>query len=233
MEQKKRKLRIRIILGVAAFVLLTGTAVVMILLGYTPGIYRPSVRPESGQVNPYWTHQLGPDFFTGMQGQQPFEMVLQQWGVNDLLALTTDTTTFNEFTVSSPNVVFNPDSVVLMATVSIKNVSSVLSITARPAIDPDGQLNLNVQSATLGVVPVLGLVRRIGQEVVDEYLVGQDEQAYAGIARCILNNEPFEPVVSVSDYTMRLKRLTIEEGKIRVLIEPVKETAGINGPKVP
>jgi hypothetical protein len=137
--------------------------------------------------------------------------------------------------VSSPNVVIHPDSLVVMATVEVKGISSVLTITALPVMDKDGRLNINVQSAKLGAVPVLGLLRRIGQQVADEYLTGSDEQAYAGVVNSVLNNEPFDPLVSVSDYTMRLKALTLEEGKIRLLIEPVKDkdTRGTRGSRVP
>ncbi len=235
MGQTKRKHKVRIILAVLGLVLLAITGVTMILLGTVPGMYRPFERPGSGQVSPYITHDMAPDFFTGMQEGRPFEMVFQQWGVNEMLALSTEPMTFGEFAVSSPNVVFYPDSLVLMATVQVKNVSSVLSITAQPVMDKDGRLNLNIGSAKLGAVPVLGLIRRIGQQAADEYLVGTDEQEFAGIVNSVLNNEPFDPLVSVSKYTMRLKALTLEEGKVKLLIEPVKDedVREVRGPKVP
>jgi hypothetical protein len=235
MGQAKRKYKIGIILAVLGLVLLAAAGVVMILLGYTPGIYQPFERPGSGQVSPYLTHNMGPGFFTGMQGDKPFEMVFQQWGVNEMLALMAETMIFGEFTVSSPTVVMNPGSLVVMATVQVKGISSVLSITARPVMDQEGRLNLNIQSATLGAVPVLGLIRRIGQEAARGYLTGSDEQAFAGVVNSVLNNEPFDPLVSVSQYTMRLKALTLEEGKVRLLIEPVKDkdVRRVGGPKVP
>jgi hypothetical protein len=235
MVQNINKRRFSIIWIISALVLLTTAGIVMILLGTVPGIYQPFARPGSGEVSPYLTHDMGPDFFTGMQGEEPFEMVFQQWGVNEMLALTTESMVYGEFTVSSPTVVFSPDSFVLMATVQVKTVSSVLTITARPVMDQDGLLNMNVQSATLGAIPVLGLIRRIGQQVADEYLVGTDEQEFAGIVNSVLNNEPFEPIVSVSEYNMRLKALTLEEGKVRLLIEPVKDkdVRGVGGSRVP
>jgi hypothetical protein len=233
MAENSKKRKFSVIWLVPALVLLTTAAVVMILLGYTPGIYQPYAIPPSGQVNPYLTHKLGPDFFTGMQSQQPFELVLEQRGVNEMLALTTDTMTFGDVTLSSPDVVFYSDSIVLMAVVKLKDISSVLSITAQPVMEKDGRLNLNIRSATLGAVPVMGLVRRIGRQIADEYLAGQDEKEFAGIANSVLDNKPFEPVISVSKYTMRLKTLTLENGKVTLLIEPVKDRLRISGPKVP
>jgi hypothetical protein len=233
MAESRKKRKFSVVWLVPALVVLTAVAVAMILLGYSPGVYQPYVRPGSGEVSPYLTHTMGPGFFTGMQGDKPFEMVFQQWGVNEMLALSTESMQFGEFTVSSPNVVLHPGSLVLMATVQIKTISSVLSITARPMMDKDGLLNLNIQSATLGAVPVLGLVRRIGQQAAQEYLAGTEEQEFAGIVNSVLNNEPFEPSMSVSQYNMRLKALTLEEGKVRLLIEPVKDRREIRGPKVP
>lgn len=235
MGKTKRKYKVRVILAVAGIAVLGIIGVVMILLGAVPGMYQPFVRPSSGQVSPYLTHDMGPGFFTGMQEGRPFEMVFQQWGVNEMLALATGTMTYGEFTVSSPTVVFNPDSLVLMATVQVKNVSSVLSITARPVIEQDGRLNLHIESARLGAMPVLSLLRTIGHKAINEYLVGTDEDVYAGLARNVLDNEPFEPVVSVSHYTMRLKALTLEEGKAKLLIEPVtdEDVREVRGTRVP
>jgi len=235
MGQAKRKYKIGVILGVLGLVLLAAAGVVMLLLGTVPGIYQPFVRPGSGEVSPYITHDLAPDFFTGMQEGRPFEMVFRQEGLNELLAFSVGSFPFGEFTLSAPSVVLTPDAFVLMATAQVKNVSSVLTITAKPAIEADGRLNLNITSAKLGAIPVLGIVRGIGRQIADEYLAGAEEQAYAGVVNGVLNNEPFEPLVSFSKYTMRVKALTLEEGKVRLLIEPVKDkdVREVRGPRVP
>jgi hypothetical protein len=156
------------------------------------------------------THDLGPGFFGGMQGDEPFEMVFQQWGVNEMLALTAESMTYGEFTVSSPTVVFSPDSVVLMATVQVKNISSVLTIMARPVMEQDGRLNpISGQPGWGCGAESYSRDRATGRRRVR---VGTEEQEFAGIVNSVLNNEPFEPILSVSQYNMRLKALTLEEG---------------------
>ncbi len=228
-----RKKFIRTVLTVSLFVLLTAVAVVMILLGHTPQIYQPPVVPPSGQVSPYLTHKLGPDFFASLQLEQPFELVLEQQGVNEIFASTAGVLALGEITLSRPVAVFYPDSVVLMAAVGLGGASSVLSITAQPAIDENGRLNLNIRSVTLGAIPVMSFARKIAQQYADQYLSADDGQEIVAIVNGILDNRPFEPVLTISKYTIRLRKLTLEAGRLTLLIEPVKKTGDIRGTHVP
>jgi len=228
-----RKKFIRTVLTVSLFVLLTAVAAVIILLGHTPQIYQPPVVPPSGQISPYLTHKLGPDFFASLQLEQPFELVLEQQGVNEIFASTTETVVFENMTLSRPVVVFYPDSVVLMAAVGLGGASSVLSITAQPAIDENGRLNLNIRSVTLGAIPVMSFARKIAQQYADQYLSADDGQEIVAIVNGILDNRPFEPVLTISKYTIRLRKLTLEAGRLTLLIEPVKKTGDIRGTHVP
>jgi len=223
----------KVVLFFAAMVLLAVTAVLMILLGHTPQIYQPPVVPPSGQVSPYLTHKLGPDFFASLQLEQPFELVLEQQGVNEIFASTAGVLSLGEITLSRPVAVFYPDSVVLMAAVGLGGASSVLSITAQPAIDENGRLNLNIRSVTLGAIPVMSFARKIAQQYADQYLSADDGQEIVAIVNGILDNRPFEPVLTISKYTIRLRKLTLEAGRLTLLIEPVKKTGDIRGTHVP
>ena len=223
----------KVVLFFAAMVLLAVTAVLMILLGHTPQIYQPPVVPPSGQISPYLTHKLGPDFFASLQLEQPFELVLEQQGVNEIFASTAGVLALGEITLSRPVAVFYPDSVVLMAAVGLGGASSVLSITAQPAIDENGRLNLNIRSVTLGAIPVMSFARKIAQQYADQYLSADDGQEIVAIVNGILDNRPFEPVLTISKYTIRLRKLTLEAGRLTLLIEPVKKTGDIRGTHVP
>jgi len=109
----------------------------------------------------------------------------------------------------------------------------VLSITAQPAMDENGQLNPNVRSMTLGAIPVMSFARKIAQQYADQYLSADDGQEIVAIVNGILDNRPFEPVLTISKYTIRLRKLTLEVGRLTLLIEPVKKTGDIRGTHVP
>jgi len=108
----------------------------------------------------------------------------------------------------------------------------VLSITAQPAMDENGQLNPNVRSMTLGAIPVMSFARKIAQQCADQCLSADDDQEIVAIVNGIVGNRPFEPALTISKYTVLLKKFTLEPGKLILLIEPVKEVRKTTGPRV-
>jgi len=69
------------------------------------------------EVSPYLTHRLAPDFYNGVQLNEPFEMVIEQDGVNDILSRGVWPQQFDEMTVGIPMVVFEAGTVHLMSRV--------------------------------------------------------------------------------------------------------------------
>ena len=108
----------------------------------------------------------------------------------------------------------------------------MLSITAQPAMDENGRLNPNVRSMTLGAIPVMSFARKIAQQYADQYLSAETDQEIIPIVNGILDNQPFEPALTISKYTVLLKKFTLEPGKLILLIEPVKEVRKTTGPRV-
>jgi len=205
------------------FILASAAAVILYLLGSMPTVYQPTQPPAQGQVSPYLTHKLGPDFFNRVQLDKPFELVIEQQGLNEIFASQCpEPQTYGGFSFSAAVAAFTTDAVVLMTTVGFKDASSVLSITAQPTMDGAGKLNLNITSVKLGAIPVTGLAKNLAQKYADEYLLPSDPEL-APIVYGVLNNQPFEPVGNVSEYKIRLKKFALEQGKLTLLIEPVKK----------
>lgn len=230
--KKRKSVGLKIGFGSALF-LLAVAAVVMILLGHTPGDYLPTAIPPSGQVSPYLTHKLGPDFFNAVQVGEPFDLVIEQQYVNEIFAFTAGRLELEGMTLSSPMVAFYPGSFVFMMMVELKGVSSVLSVTAQPAVDETGRLNPNVRSVTLGAIPVTDMVRGIARHYAEQYLSAETDEEIVPVVNGILNNQPFEPVMKISKYTVRLKGLKLEAGRLILRVEPVGDKRGITGSRVP
>jgi hypothetical protein len=229
---KRKSVGLKIGFGSALF-LLALIAVAMILLGHTPADYLPAAIPPSGQVSPYLTHNLGPDFFNAVQVGGPFDLVIEQRYVNEIFAFTAGRLELEEVTLSSPMVAFYPGSFVFMMTVELKGVSSVLSVTAQPAVDETGRLNPNIRSVTLGAIPVTEMAREIARRYAGQYLSAETDEEIVSVVNGILNNQPFEPVMKISKYTVRLKGLKLEAGRLILRVEPVGDKRGITGPRVP
>jgi hypothetical protein len=231
-NEKRKSVGLKIGFGSALF-LLALIAAAMILLGHTPGDYLPTAIPPSGQVSPYLTHKLGPDFFNAVQVGQPFDLAIEQQYVNEIFAFAAGRLELEGMTLSSPMVAFYPGSFVFMVTVELKGVSSVLSVAAQPAVDDTGHLNPNIRSVTLGAIPVTEMVQQIARRYAEQYLSAETDEEIVPVVNGILNNQPFEPVIKISKYTVRLKGLKLEAGRLILRVEPVGDKRGITGSRVP
>lgn len=220
-ERKSHTIR-AFFIGLGLFVLFLA-AVAMYLLGYTPTTYQPVAALPESQVSPYLTHKLGPDFFNNVQLDKPFELIVEQSGLNEIIASQCpEPVGYGGFTFSAAAITFTGSEVMLMSTVGFKDASTVLSVRAAPMMDAAGNLNLNIESVKLGAIPVTGLAKTLAQKYADEYLIPSDPNL-APIVYGVLNNKPFEPAGTVSDYNIRLKNFTLAPGKLTLLIEPVRK----------
>jgi len=79
-KPKLKKLYYSLAALAAALILL------VLLLLHTPAGFKQPPPISDGKVSRYLTHVLAPQFYNGAQRQQPFELVITQAAVNDILA---------------------------------------------------------------------------------------------------------------------------------------------------
>lgn len=211
--------------------LLAGLAAVpvilVLLLLYKPARYDPlKVTPagsEQGQVSPYLTHELLPHLYNGAQRQEPFELAVSQKGINEAIALSKWPRQSNGIMFSVPKVVFAANSIVLMGTTAVDGVEFIVTVELAPILDEEGLLNLRVVKVRVGVVNITPLARLIARKMYLERFGRIDsdtEDLQARIAASLLNDEPFEPVFEIDDKKVRVKKITIAQGKLTVRLAP-------------
>ena len=109
MNADKSKSRRNIYIVVVCVVCALGLGGVWVLLGRSPRTYRPITAANPHEVSPYLTHKLGPDFYNQVQWNEPFELVIEQDGLNDILARQTWPQQFGDVAVAKPAVRFGKD----------------------------------------------------------------------------------------------------------------------------
>ena len=192
---------------------------IVILLWYQPRAYEP-IRPENPeQVSVYLTHELGPEFFNQVQLEKPFELVIQQAGLNDIISRLDWPQQIGEMSFADPSIIFSEQSILLMGKLKYKEISSVVSILAFPTIDSDGQICLNIQSVRLGMMPVTKLIQALSQKALDA-----NQDSFEGdpnaekMAQSIINNESFDPVFLIPQRRVRITHFTIEQQVLKVTL---------------
>ena len=206
---------------------LTVAVIVFVLLLYRPGSYDPadfdSFNYEQGQVSPYLTHELSPQLYNNSQRGEPFDLVVTQDGINEIVAGLGWPKFSEGIMLYAPAVLFVPGSVVLMITANIKDVELIITIELEPKIDEQKLLNLHVVKIKVGAVNITPLARMVGKKMYAEKLAMMHldtEALQTKIVGSLLNEEPFDPVFRVENSKVRIEKITIRHEKLTAHLVP-------------
>jgi len=221
-KHKKRRFKKRYWLLIDLAVVIT----VVVLLLYKPSGYKPNVVTGPGrrwgQVHPYWTY-LSSEIYNGAQLQKPFAVLVFEEKVNEAIAGWSEAS--EDVILSAPAVYFESGSIALMGTADIRGVGFILTIALVPKIDENKLLNLQLSKVKIGAVNITPLVRMIAKRMYAQphVFLSEDrsgvfpidtEDWRTKLVGALLNNEPFEPVFTVEDKKILLKKITIAEKKL-------------------
>ena len=201
---------------------ISGSVLVGVLFcNYTPRAYQPPASDKTGQVPTYLTHELAPDYINNIQLDEPFELLVKQHGLNEIIASQFQAEEFDGFSFTNPMIVFDTGTIYLMGTLHYKQISSVITIIATPEMTPDKQVCMNVQSVRMGVLPVTKLVTFLARQAFDQ---SQDcfegEEDIRLITEAIIKNEPFDPVFEDNGHSARITEFTLKPALLTLVFKP-------------
>jgi len=217
-KRKNKALRIVCISSVVVLILL---AIILFMLTRTPAHYQPAKPQNTNEVSQYLTNYLAPEIHNKSQFDEPFEVLITQQGLNDIIARGPWPITLNSLTVYDPAVVLSPDRIMLMATVKYARLSVVVSIIINPHIDKAGLLRLNLRSVKAGSANITSLAKELAGKIIAAHLGKVDSNAWADdISTALLQNKPFDPVFTAYDKQIRLTKIDISDSKATLHFEP-------------
>jgi uncharacterized protein YpmS len=220
-DRKKRKSKkFRRLCWLAAVLAL---AIILLLsLSHRPSRYSPPQVTNERRVPTYLTHELGETINNGVQLGEPFDLVVTQKGINEVIAWYHKhewSKQFGDLGYSTPEVFFDPNSITLMGAVAAAGREFVVTVVGKPALDRKGLLNLNVRKVKVGAVNITPVARIIAKTMYQKRLktkpIDKDD-VRTKIAASLLNNEPFDPVFRVKDaFERRYRRVRLKEVTLR------------------
>jgi uncharacterized protein YpmS len=226
-DRSKKKPRLKRLLRWLAVDLLV-LAILVLLLFYKPGRYHPvlivSFDPNGEKVHPYLTRELLPKFNNGVQSRRPFRMTIVDNALNEVIARY-DLPQASGVSISKPQVLFEPDRIVLMGTANVEGAPLIVTIKLQPQFDEKGLLNLNVEEVKLGAMPITLLVKMVGKEKYNERVAAGDvdtEDIRSQIVASLLSGKLFDPVVTYGGKKVRLKSVEISQGQMEAEFVPAK-----------
>jgi hypothetical protein len=197
---KTRRKRTLYLLLIVSAVVLAIVIAVSALLFHTPSSYKPLDLAHSKEVSLYLTHELLPELYNGAQYEEPFNLVVTQRGINDIVARFDWPQRLDGLSFSAPMVFFTPARLVLMGTVLIKGAEFVVTVIAEPSLDDEGLLSLQVVSVKLGAVDITPLAGVLAQRIYQRSVVSparpewpRSEPAYTEQGQSAEPNRRVEP----------------------------------------
>jgi uncharacterized protein YpmS len=197
------------------------------LVMHKPNDYAPLRITDQNQISTYVTHYLLPTIYNNSQLDEPFEVVITEEGLNDSLSRWRQPMNFDNITFTDPQVILTQNKIIFMATARTRFASPVLTIRITPAINAFGQLNIHVDSVSLGTLGITTLAKSKGKKAFTDWLsfTGTDpNDVPSQICKSMLNDEPFEPVFKLNDKSLRLCEIKLEAKKITALLLPLSDT---------
>ncbi len=219
-KKRKKKSRRRRLLTWLLIDLVVATIVVGLLL-YKPSRYNPvnaTADPNNPSVHPYLYRDLASQFYNDAQNQEPFTATVYDELLNEAIALVKWPQESDGVTFAKPEVLFVPGRVVLMGTADVEGAKFVVTIELAPRFEENGWFNIDVEKVHVGAMNITPLARIIARRMylqrLEELPSSLDDTLRMKIAGSLLNNQPFDPVFEVEDKRVRLKDVTITQGRL-------------------
>ena len=202
-------------------------AIIFALLLYRPGRYKPadlgSGNYKRGQVSPYLTNDLSPKIYNGAQRAKPFEVVVTQKGINDIITRGNWPMESEGVLLYAPAALFVPGTVVLMGTADVKGVEFIITIELEPKIDEQGLLNLEVSKVKVGAMNITPLAKMMAKKMYTQRLTAiriDTEALQTKVAASLLTDEPFEPVFKIENKKVRIEKIAVAKEKLLLRFVP-------------
>ena len=222
LDRKGKKIVLRA-LCVASVVIAAAAVIALSMLGHTPEVYQPRDSLPDNQVSPYLTHKLAPDIHNNIQLDKPFNVIVPQAGFNEIIASGDWPQQFDNVTISRPAIVFAPETILLMGTVDIAGFDTVITIIARPSLDDDGLLTLNLEKVKAGSFNITGFAKLLASGIMDSQLEAvPDNDWLKNLSAAVLSNQPFDPVFPAYDQRIRVVDARIKDKELTLRFVPEK-----------
>lgn len=225
-SKKKRFKKIYVFAVFSGAVLVTFGLVlwVSLLFLYKPKGYEPPKAITDKAVSRYLTHDLSPRLYNGVQLKEPFELVVVEDGINDIVARAGWPRQVEGVSFLVPEVSFLHKNIVLMGTVALNGTELIYRVVVRPVINEDGLLNLNVTGVKIGAVNITHFARIIAsgmyQRQVGASRIDRDDLG-AQIAGSLLDDVPFEPVFKIGNSMVRVEKVTVRDKEVVLRMVPI------------
>mgnify|MGYP000639840263 CR=1 FL=1 len=191
---------------------------VLLLFFYRPAYYKPVPAEHGRRLSPYLTHYLIPQFYNGIQLQEPFDIAITQQGVNEIAGLLPVSSRAN---LTELQIIFSPGKITGACAADFHGVKLIITAVVAPILDAEGLLNLNMRTVKVGAMNVTPVARIIGRRKYAGRNDFDPNDIRSLFAASFFDNKSFDPVFAFGDKKIRLTQISVADEKMALHFVPV------------
>lgn len=187
-----------------------------------PGNYVPSEPIGGSEISLYLTNRLGPELHNKAQYEQPFELVIAEYGVGDIISRWFGRQQFDGLTFQNVCVAFEPEGVYLMGRCEYRGFRFVGTVVMEPGIDENGDFFLDIRKIKVGRsrLPFAAMIFR--KKMAGKLEKAAGEKIFGDVAELLLNNGAVKPVMKVGGFKIRVEKIETVRDKMIISFVPEK-----------
>jgi len=190
---------------------------ILFLALHKPADYVPTEPIIDNQVSKYLTHVIVRDLYNGAQLQEPFELIVTQEGINDIIARLQWPMQVDGISILVPQVIFEPELINVRAMIQSGGVDLLVSVSGNAFVNNGGMLNIDINNVKMGALNITVLAKAIAKSIYEKELSrrsGRPVRAEDVIVKAILENQPFDPTFRIEGNYLTIESVDILQGKM-------------------
>ncbi len=211
---------VKTVITLSVWVLIFLLVLWLIRLFSTPRHYR-TVKPVSDrQVSQYLTNYILPELHNKSQYGQPFDIVLSQDGINDIIVRHIDADSLHRAGFSDLSVTFKKGKLLVTGKTSYCGLEFITTAVLKPYIDKKGRFRPGVEEVLAGKSSIPFADEILKQRILDRLSSLSDDSNIAGVVGTLFSGEKTEPVFKLNNKKLRIEEITIRNGEIAINFLP-------------
>ncbi len=209
----------------SAVVLSVGLVILLFVFWFvglfrTPPHYRPAKFVVDGNMSQYLTNYILPELHNRSQYGLPFDLVISETGINDVIARHIDANSLHQANLSDLSVTFKEGRILLTGKTVCCGIDFIVTLVLKPGIGKKGQFFLGVSKIQAGnsrVPFVAGTLERKVLKGLNGFLNSSDT---ADFAKALFDNSRIEPVFSINHKKLRVEKIATQDKELIIRFLP-------------
>ncbi len=206
---------------------LIGLTVFLLLLWFvglfrTPGCYRITQPPADAYASQYLTNYILPELLNKPQYGRPFDLVISEDGVNDIIVRHIDANSLRRLNLSNVSVTFRKGRILLVGKTVCCGFDFIITVVLKPYINRHGYFFLKVPEIQAGTSHIPFAVSAVKGRILRELADFLNNLDIADSAKAVFDSRRIEPVFSINHQKLRIDKIAIQDKQLMIHFLPVQ-----------